>query len=53
MIVGFPGRENPEGASNAAAIDKHQEGTTLERAYGGPGGERPRRVNPMDGTGMK
>jgi hypothetical protein len=27
--------------------------TAFERAYGVPEGEKPRRVNPMDGTGMK
>jgi hypothetical protein len=53
MIVGFPGCEDPEGESNAAATDKRQEGTALERAYGSQGGEKPRRVNPMDGTGME
>jgi len=53
MIVSSSGREDPEGASNAAANDEHQEGTALERAYGGLRGEKPRRVNPMDGTGME
>jgi hypothetical protein len=46
--------QSPEAAMRRfGVVSNRVRVTALERAYGVPGGEKPRRVNPMSGSGMK
>jgi len=50
-----PWNEQSPGAAMLAfsLVSNRVRVTALERAYGVSGGEKPRRVNPKSGTGMK